>query len=128
MARKRQDGMTDRETEIMHVIWSTGETTVDDVRRGLDGDLADSTVRTLLSIMEDKGYVSSRLEGRARVYGARVERDEAQTSALKSLTRRLFGGSPDLVVARLIEDEEISLEELDRLRDSLRQRQEGCDS
>lgn len=120
--------MTDRETEIMQVMWATGETTVDDVRRGLEGDLADSTVRTLLAIMEDKGYVSSCLEGRARVYRARVRRNEAQTSALKSLTRRLFGGSPDLVVARLLEDEEISLEELDRLRDSLRQRGEGDDS
>ena len=128
MARKRQEGMTDRETEIMQVVWSTGETTVEDVRRGLEGDLADSTVRTLLTIMEDKGYVSSNLEGRARVYRARVGRDEAQASALKSLTRRLFGGSPDLVVARLIEDEEISLEELDRLRDSLRLREEECDS
>ena len=122
MARKRQEGMTDRETELMHVIWSHDEATVEEVRARVKGDLADSTVRTMLSIMERKGYLSSRLQGRLRVYRALIERKEAQSSALRAMTRRLFQGSPDLLIARLIEDEDISIEELDRMRATLRRR------
>ena len=123
MARKRQEGMTDRETEIMRVIWSLGEATVEAVREKLEGDLADSTVRTLLGIMQAKGYVKSHLKGRANVFHALIQQKEAQASALRTLTNRLFQGSPDRLVARLVEDEQISLEELDRLRKSLRRRQ-----
>ena len=128
MARKRQEGLTDRETEIMDVVWTLGEATVEEVRQRLEGDLADSTVRTMMAIMERKGYVRSRMEGRARAYKARVQREQAQSSALRTLTRRLFAGSPDQLVARLIEDEQLTVEELDRLRDSLRRPEEGDDA
>jgi|APSaa5957512622_1039677.scaffolds.fasta_scaffold63569_2 BlaI family transcriptional regulator, penicillinase repressor len=119
MARKRQEGMTDRETEIMSSLWSRDESTAEDVRSDLGGHLADSTVRTMLSVMESKGYVSSRMGGRIRVYRAFVERSQAQSKALDSIVRRLFQGSPDALVARLVDDEHLSLEELDQLRAAL---------
>lgn len=123
MPGRRQEGMTGRETEIMHVIWSLGEGTVEDIRDRLSEDLANSTVRTLLSIMEDKGYVGFHKAGKAKVFRALIPREEAQASALRNLTHRLFQESADQLVARLVEDEQISLEELDRLRRSLRRRQ-----
>jgi predicted transcriptional regulator len=119
MPRPRQEGMTDRETELIQVIWAQSEATVDDIRKAIPRSLADSTVRTLLKIMLGKGYIVSKLVGRQRVYSAKVPRQEAQASALRRITRSLFEGSPGKLVARLVEDEQISLEELEELRRGL---------
>lgn len=118
MPRKPDEGLTLREGQIMEAIWKLGEATVEDVRAQLAEDLADSTVRTLLGVMERKGYVGFRksAKGKAKVYQPLVQRKEAQGSALRQLTQRLFAGSADLLVARLVEDRQLSLKDLDRLR------------
>jgi predicted transcriptional regulator len=123
MARPRHEGLTPRESQIMDVIWRKGEASVEEVQQDLTDRLADSTVRKLLGIMRDKGYVSFRKESKAKVYRANITRKEAQKSAIRYLIRRLFQDSADLLLARLVEEEEIDLEELDRLRRQLEQRQ-----
>ena len=121
MPRKPDEGLTLREGQIMEAIWRLGEATVEEVRGQLDEELADSTVRTLLGVMEKKGYVDFRKsdKGKAKVYRPLVQKKEAQGSALRQLTQRLFEGSADLLVARLVEDRQLSLKELDRLRRQL---------
>lgn len=123
MARPRQEGLTSRESQIMEVIWKADQATVEQIRAALQDDLADSTIRTLLGIMREKGYVDFHKQSKAKVYRALVPRDQAQTSALQQLIQRLFHGSADLLVARLVEDEQLSLEEIDRLRQTLKRRQ-----
>lgn len=121
MPRKPDEGLTLREGQIMEAIWKLGEATVEEVRAQLDEELVDSTVRTLLGVMEKKGYVGFRKsdKGKAKVYHPLVQKKEAQGSALRQLTHRLFEGSADLLVARLVEDRQLSLKELDRLRRKL---------
>lgn len=125
MARPAEEGLTGRESQIISVLWERGEATVEEIRGQLPGDLAGSTIRTLLQIMHDKGYVGFTKRGKAKVYRPLAAREEVQTSALRTLSTRLFQGSAGLLVARLVEEEEISLEELDALRRKLRRRQKG---
>ena len=125
MARPAEEGLTARESQIMSVLWERGEATVEEVRDQLPDALSGSTVRTLLQIMHDKGYVGSTKRGKAKVYRPLAAREQVQTSALRTLTARLFQGSAGLLVARLVEEEEISLEQLDALRRQLRRHQKG---
>lgn len=125
MARPREEGLTAREGQIMQVLWSLGEATVEQIQEHLQAKLAGSTVRTLLAIMHAKGYVAFHKEGKAKVYQPLAERQTVQTSALRQLTERLFEGSAKLLLARLVEEEQVSLEELDALRRKLRRRQKG---
>lgn len=127
MARPRQEGLTPRESQIMEVIWKVDQATVEEIRAALKDHLADSTIRTLLGIMREKGYVDFHKQSKAKIYRALVPRDQAQTSALQHLIQRLFHGSADLLVARLVEDEQLSLEEIDRLRQTLKRRQKEKD-
>ena len=125
MARPHQEGLTARESQIMDVLWTCGKSTVEEVRERLPVDLSGSSIRTFLAIMGEKGYVDFHKRGKAKVFRPLVAREQAQTSALRALTQRLFKGSTNLVLARLVEEEEISLEELDELRRQIKRRSSG---
>ena len=112
---------TKRELDIMGVLWTHGPSTVNEVREALEDDLAHNTVLTMLKVMEGKGYVSRSLEGRAHRYTPEVERDAAGESALGRVTERLFGGSPEQLLLRLV-DSGLDPDELRRMRDLLDRR------
>ena len=118
MARPPATGLTDREAQIMEILWREGAATAETVREALPDNPHDSTVRTMLRVLKDKGYV--RVRGRQpAVYVPRVGRAVAQTKAAKSLLARFFGGSVETLVLRLVEDEGLSATELDQLRQLL---------
>lgn len=102
----------------MVVLWDKGSATVSDVLEGLKTKppLAYSTVITTLRILETKGYVSHKKEGRAFTYQPLIGRHEARQSAITHLLHRLFEGSPELLVTSLFEDRKIGVAELKRLR------------
>ena len=110
---------TDRELDVMAVLWKRGSGTVSEVREGLDDELAYTTVLTILRTLEDKGYVAHEVEGKAHRYFALVERDSAGASALKRMVRKLFAGSPELLLTQLVSDRKLSDVELQRMRDLL---------
>ncbi len=112
---------TERELDIMVVLWGRGPSTVAEVLGALEDDLAYNTVLTMLKIMEEKGYVSRTPEGRAHRYAAEVEREAAGESALGRVTNRLFGGSPEKLLLRLV-DTDLDPGELRRMRDLLDRR------
>ena len=114
--------MTERELDLMTVLWDRGPSTVAQVRESLTDDLAYTTVLTLLRVMEEKGLVSRVEEGRAHRYSPCVERAEARSSALRRMTLRLFGGEPEVLLTRLVEDEAWSEGELQRMRALLDER------
>jgi predicted transcriptional regulator len=116
---------TARELDVMNALWDRGPSTVAEVRKALEVELAYTTVLTILRILEDKGYVAHAAEGRAHRYRPLVERTEARDSALRRLTARLFGGSPELLLTRLVEDEQISDDDLRRMKDLLIERLGG---
>lgn len=108
---------TERESDIMAVLWEHGPSTVAEVREHLADDLAYNTVLTMLRILEEKGYAGHEAEGRAFRYHARVARDQAAESAVRGLVRRLFGGSPSLLLTQLVRQQDLPAAELKRLRE-----------
>ncbi len=112
---------TKRELDIMSVLWAQGPSTVGEVKEALEDDLAYNTVLTMLKVMEGKAYVSRNREGRADRYTPEVERDAAAESALGRVTERLFGGSPEQLLLRLV-DSGLDPDQLRRMRDLLDRR------
>ncbi len=113
---------TDRELDVMGVLWDRGSATVAEVRERLADDLAYTTVLTILRILEEKGYVRHEEEGRAHRYFPMVERQAAGTSALERLLRKLFKDSPELLLTHLVSDRDLSEEEIRRMRQLLDER------
>lgn len=124
MPRPRQEGLTLRESQIMEVVWKLDRVSVEQIQEKLSADLAGSTIRTLLRVMEEKGYVDFHKQGKAKIYHALIPKEKAQASALQHLIQRLFHGSADLLLIRLVEDEHLSMDELDHLRQQLKRRQQ----
>lgn len=113
---------TDRELDVMGVLWDAGPATVQEVRERLDDELAYTTVLTILRILESKGHVGHVDEGRAYRYHPLVERSKAADSALRRLIRRIYDGSPELLATHLVADRHLSRKELHRLRKLLDER------
>src|SRR5437773_4340308 len=118
---------TDRELDVMSVLWNLGSATVAEVRERLPDDLAYTTVLTVLRTLEQKGHVAHTGEGRAHRYRPLVKRAAAGRSALRRLLDKVFDGSPELLLTQLVSDKHLSDEELRRLRkllaDRLREKQ-----
>jgi predicted transcriptional regulator len=108
---------TDRELDVMTVLWQLGPATVAEVREQLADDLAYTTVLTVLRTLEDKGHVGHREAGKAHRYFAKVEAQAARKTALSKLVDRVFGGSAELLLTHLVSDRKLSAAELKRLRD-----------
>jgi BlaI family penicillinase repressor len=106
----------DRELDVMGVLWDLGSGTVSEVRDKLPADLAYTTVLTILRNLEAKGFVDHSAEGKAHRYVPKVARRAARRSALAKIVTKLFHGSPEQLVAQLVEDEELSAADLKRLR------------
>lgn len=117
--------LTDREADLMDVLWEHGPSTVAEVRAQLEDELAYTTVLTILRNLESKGYVSHDEEGRAHRYSALVDRDLAQESALRALTHKLFKGSTELLLTRLVGNKKLSPAEIRRIRRLLDDTQGG---
>jgi predicted transcriptional regulator len=107
---------TDRELDVMAVLWERGSATVTEVRERLKDDLAYTTVLTVLRTLEEKGHVSHRGDGKAHRYFPLVERRVAGRSALARLIDTVFNGSPELLLTQLVTERELSEEQLKRLR------------
>ncbi len=115
---------TDRELDVMGVLWTLGTATVAEVRERLTDELAYTTVLTVLRTLEEKGYAGHEEEGRAHRYHPLVERDRAGQSALRRLTRKIFSGSPELLLTQLVSDRNLSEDELRRMHALLEERLE----
>lgn len=110
---------TDRELDVMDVLWRRGSATVADVREDLEDELAYTTVLTVLQTLEEKGHVEHEQEGRAYRYHPTVGRDEAGSSAVSYMLRKVFRDSPRLLLSRLVSARDLSEEELRELRSLL---------
>ena len=116
MAKNVDIHLTDRESDVMRVLWERGSCTVAEVRDGLADELAYTTVLTILRTLEAKGYVSHEEEGRTYRYFAAVEQQAARKSALRHLAGKLFQGSAELLMTQLVSDQRLSQEQIARLR------------
>jgi predicted transcriptional regulator len=113
---------TERELDIMNVLWDRGPSTAGEVREGLADELAYNTVLTILRILEDKGYVTHEGSGRAHVYSPLVPREAAGRSALRRMVKNLFRGKPELLLTQLAEDRDLDEDTIRRMRQLLDER------
>jgi BlaI family penicillinase repressor len=110
---------TDRELDIMSILWRQGGATVAEVRDALPDTLAYTSVLSALQTLEEKGYVGHDTEGRAYRYYAMVAVAEAGESALGRVLDKIFHGSAESLLAQLVSDRTIPPEELKRMRQML---------
>ena len=113
--RPIKDSLTRLELRIMQVIWKHGTSTVAAVQAELDPPLAYTTVQTVLNILERKGKLKRRLEGRAFVYAAKVSEEKAVGQSLRDMIDRMFGGSSEELVMSLLKSRQIDAKKLARL-------------
>ena len=107
---------TDRELDVMAVLWARGSGTVSEVRDALAGDFAYTTVLTVLRTLEEKDYVTHVAEGKAHRYMPTVEPDVAGRSAITRIVDTMFAGSPELLLTQLVSDRRLDRKKLKQLR------------
>ena len=118
MTKKKKDLLTEVELEFMNQLWALGEGTVRDVLAQMpeDRNLAYTSAATILRILEQKEFVTSRKEGKSHVYVPALAKDTYQSRSLRHLSAKLFDDTPASLVARLVDDEELSEEALGQIR------------
>jgi len=122
MPPKKSNTLTEAELRLMKILWRRGESAVNDLVAAMPAAeaLAYNSVLTTIRILEQKGYVEHRQEGRAFVYWAVVEEREASRSEVKHVLSRFFGNSREQLLLTMLGDGEISREELERLKAAIR--------
>jgi predicted transcriptional regulator len=120
MPPRASETLTEAELRVMDALWTKGSGTVQQVLDSLPGQLAYNSVLTTIRVLERKGYVKHKKDGRAHIYIPVVARDEASRSAVRQLVTRFFRNSHELLVLNLLEDERIDADELNRLRELLK--------
>ena len=123
MPPKKSPTLTEAELRLMKVLWERGESTVNEIVAALPrkNALAYNSVLTTIRILEQKGYVEHRKEGRAFYYLPLVAEQEAGSSEVRLVLSRFFGNSREKLLLSLLGDSEITAEELQRLRDAIQQ-------
>ncbi len=111
-----RDSLTERELDIMSVLWRYESGTVSEVREGLADEPGYTTVLKILQILEEKGAIRHETEGRAYRYYPLVAPEEEGGRALKKILDKIFHGSAELMLARLVSDTEISRDQIERMR------------
>ncbi|MGA2535169.1 MAG: BlaI/MecI/CopY family transcriptional regulator [Terracidiphilus sp.] len=121
MPPKRSITLTPAELRLMRVLWQRGESTVAEMVTAttMEGELAYTSVLTTIRILETKGYVTHRQEGRAFLYSSCVGELEAGRSEVRHVLQRFFGNSRERLLLSLLGDDEISPEELRRLKETI---------
>lgn len=114
--------LTKRELDVMSVVWALQSATVGEVRERLPDELAYSTVLTVFRTLKSKGYVRYEQDGRAFRYYPLIDADDAGDGAIARLLNKVYKDSRELLVTRLVSDEDVTADELRSIRDMLDER------
>ncbi|HEX3043713.1 MAG TPA: BlaI/MecI/CopY family transcriptional regulator [Bacillota bacterium] len=123
--------LSKRERQIMDIVYRRGSATAGEVQTDLNhgqnpDELNNSTVRTLIRILEEKGHLRHEVKGKQFLYFPTIPREQAVKSALRSLLDTFFNNSPEAVVAALLENESLTDSDLDKITALIEKaRQEG---
>lgn len=118
MPRRRSEMLTDVELELMIALWQIGSGSVREVMAALSGESkrAYTSIATIMKILDDKGYVASERQDRSLIYTPTVKRSEYEGKSLKNLSDSLFGGTPTALVARLVDNEDLTDEMIQEIK------------
>lgn len=111
--------LTEAEQELMEVVWELGRGTAEAIREALSSlrEASNSTVRTILRILERKGYVRHCEQNGVFVYEPVIDREEATRRMIRHLADRVSEGSTSLLVQHILKVEPLSGEELKRIKE-----------
>jgi predicted transcriptional regulator len=125
MRRRSERKLGDLELLILNVLWDRGPSTVRHVLEELEVEPRPTymTVLIMMRLMHEKGYLSRNERGRAHVYQARLREGSVKRGLLRDFVRDAFRGSPEALVVRLLDDPNLSDEELDRIKDLIAERE-----
>jgi BlaI family penicillinase repressor len=118
MGRSPGPPPTDVQLELLRIVWRLGEATVREVLESLPKrrKLAYTTVMTMMQVLERKGYLTHTVRERAYVYRPTLSEEQVTRGMVKRFVDRLFGGSPELLVVKLLEASDLSEAQLEALR------------
>src|SRR5262245_27634890 len=119
--------LTELENEVMSAVWDSGPSSVESVYKAVSHKrkLKEVTIRTLLRRLEQKGYVTHRVEGRAYIYHATEPARSLAARAVRQIIDRLCQGSVEELVSGMVDAKVLTNRELDRLADIVRKRRKG---
>lgn len=121
MPPRQSATLTEAELRIMNVLWQRGSGTVQQVLEELPPKLAlaYNSVLTTVRILEKKGYVEHKKDGRAHVYAPIIQRTDATRTEISNLVSRFFKNSHEQLVLNILEERGLDSTELNRLREML---------
>jgi predicted transcriptional regulator len=121
MTRNEKSRLSPLENKVMNVVWERGVATADDVRTALarSQPLKDSTVRTILRRLEQKGFVEHTVEGRTFHYSSKVAPHSVATNAVKGIIERFCDGSVENLLVGMVDNELLSADKLKGLADKI---------
>lgn len=125
MPRPKTDGPTERELEILRILWQRGPSTARDIHTDLNEGLskkeqaAYNSVLTILLIMLEKGLVTRDESQKSHIYEATYKQDEVQEQLLEGFINRVFGGSAMKLVTRALSLKATSKEEKEKIRQAI---------
>ena len=117
----KPESLSRRERQIMDILYQRGKVSAAEVREAMADAPSYSAVRAMLRVLEEKGHVKHQAEGLKYVYVPTVTRDKAKRSAVKHVLDTFFGGSPEQIVAALLDvsSTRLTREELDRMSEMI---------
>ncbi|MFC2168103.1 BlaI/MecI/CopY family transcriptional regulator [Acidobacteriota bacterium] len=121
---KRKRKLSPANLEIMKIIWEKGDVTVNTVFEAINKKRKDKLRRTTIQVqmnrLEDYGWLKHRKDGRTYVYSSVAEKQKTRIEILEDITNRVFGGSRAELVKCLLEDSDVSFEDIEELREMLK--------
>ena len=120
--RAKSPTLTEQELEIMKMVWDRNNATVRDVYEALreKRKIAYTTVMTMMNILEQKGHLKKTLDERAYVYRSTRPRNQVLRGMVREFVNRVFNGSAEPLLLHLVEDQKLSEEDLDEIREMIR--------
>jgi BlaI family transcriptional regulator, penicillinase repressor len=115
MAGRRSRTFTEVELELMQLMWEHGDLTtiqIQDILHDKGRDLADGSIRKMLSILMEKGHINRKRAGRGHIYSPIVQKENANSSIIHDLVDRVFSGSVPGMVASLLKTQDVSKEDI----------------
>jgi predicted transcriptional regulator len=113
------------ERRVMHLVWTRGPITADAARIALRRRLKDSTIRTVLRRLEEKGYVSHTVDARTYIYAATEPRGKVAARAVQRIVNWFCDGSVDEVLMGMVENSMLDQRQVQMLADKIAKAKKG---
>ena len=124
MPRKPSEIFTDKELEIMRVVWELKEATARQIQEHLSDSRHYNSVLTIIRVLEKKGHLAHREEGKTHVYRAAQSQAKSHRQVLRHLVKQVFGGSAASLVLNLVETGDLTSRDLEEIRERLSEREQ----